>query len=178
MLRNWKSLTLTSALTTTLFLQVSAPAVADDKAVLERIESLDKKIKDLESGLNLIRADLDALRKRDLSSDKPGLEDIKGKLAAIERALLKLQPSSVRSSMSPPAAMPMGRVVLANLYPEDMFFVVNNRRFRVLPGSNVPLDNVPAGVLNYEVISSATLLGTRHATALAPNQTLMLTATP
>ena len=224
MLRNWKTLALCSLLTTTVFVQVPAPAVADDKAILERIESLQKtikdsfdgvqtdikglkqefgsqkdalkkikddmieqglglnrKVKDLESALDLIRADLDALRKRDLFSDKAGIdrsgvEDIRTKLGSIENALLKLQPSTSRTSMSPAVPASTGRVVLVNLYPEELLFVVNQKTYRVAPGANLPIESVPAGPLAYEVISGTWGLRARNTTPLAPHETFTLTA--
>src|SRR5439155_50355 len=79
--------------------------------------------------------------------DKASVEEIKSKLGAIEQAILKLQPSTSRIALSPPAPSSSGRVVLVNLYPEMLLFVVNQKSYRVAPGANVPVDNVPAGGL-------------------------------
>jgi hypothetical protein len=224
MLRNWKTLAWCSLLTTTVFVQVPAPAMADEKEVLERIASLQKtvkdsfegvqseikalkaeigsqkealkkfkddnieqalglnrKVKDLETALDLIRVDVDVLRKREGFSDKAGLdrsglEDIRTKLGSIEHALLKLQPSTSRTSMSPSVTAPTGRVVLVNLYPEELLFRINDKNIRVAPGANFPLEGIPAGSLSYEVISGIWGLRARNTTTLASNETFTLTA--
>jgi hypothetical protein len=227
MLRNWKTLALCSLLTTTVFVQVPAPAAADEKAVLERIDSLQKtikdsfdgvqvdikglkaglgsqkddlqkvkddsalqglglnkiaaKVKDIETTLEQIRLDLEALRKREPYSDKAptdraGLEDIRTKLGSIESALLKLQPSTSRTSMSPSLPASTGRVVLVNLYPEELLFRINDKNYRVGPGTNLPVENVPAGNLTYEVISGFYGLLKHSTSPLAANETFTLTA--
>ncbi len=222
MLRNWKTLALYSLLTTTVVVAKTAPAVADDQVILERIASLqktindstdlmkgeikslnekfdaqhkaidkiknnatdlglslNKRIEDIERALVLIRDDLNN-RKPDSFTDKSaldktGIDDIRAKLGNIEQAILKLQPPSNRVSLSPPVAA-SGRVVLVNLFSEDVLFVVNQVPYRVAPGSNRPIENVIAGNLNYELIAQPWGQVGRNTTRLAANETLTLTA--
>ncbi len=225
MLRNWKTLALCSLFTSAVLVQ--APALADEKAVLERIDALQEsmkksfdgvakdmgdfkadfkkirdsisvleddgvkqrldvantnaKVKQIEGALEKIRADIETLRLREptiakTGIDKGSVEDIKAKLGSIEQAILRLQPSTSRVAMSPPTSSATGRVVLVNLYPEELLYLINGKTFRVAPGANVPVDMVPSGTLNYEVISGTWGLRAKNTTTLAPNETFTLTA--
>jgi hypothetical protein len=237
MMRNWKTLTLCSLMTTAIFVQTPAPVAAGgkekDKSLIERIDSLQEtikksfegvsadigtiktdlaaqksdlkeirddmdtlktdglkyradlsdanmKIKLMQATLKEIRADLDGLRTREplpkSGLDKTSIDEIKVTLANIEQAILKLQPSSNRIALSPPSSPATGRVMLVNVYPEELLFVVNQKTYRVAPGATMPLDGVPAGVLNYEVISGTWGLRARSTTNLAPGETFTLTA--
>lgn len=158
--------------------------ILKDDGLKQRLDlaSANSKIKQIESALEKIRTDLDTLRNREPSAvqsgiDKASVEEIKAKLGAIEQAILKLQPPTSRIALSPPpSASPAGRVMLVNLYPEELLFLINQKSYRVAPGSNLPLENVPAGALNYEVISGTWGLRARSTTNLAPNETFTLTA--
>jgi len=220
MLRTWKTLALYSLLSTAVIVQIPAPAVADEKTVMDGFESLKKtinesfdtvkkdmadlkkevglqkktsdkqgldltevegNIKSINAALDQMRKDLDALMKREpvvdnKGMDKAGLADIKTLLASIEQAILKLQQPTNRVAYSPTPATTTGRVVLVNLYPEELLFVVNQKTHRVAPGANLPLDTIPAGPLSYEVISGTWGLRARNTTTLAPNETFTLTA--
>jgi hypothetical protein len=225
MLRNWKTLALCSLLTSAVLVQ--APVLADEKAVLEKIDALQEsikksfdgvskdmgdfkaefkkirdsistleddgvkqrldlantnaKVKQIEGALEKIRGEVETLRLREptvakTGIDKGSVDDIKAKLGSIEQAILRLQPSTSRVAMSPPAASTTGRVVLVNLYPEELLYLINGKSYRVAPGANVPVDLVPAGSLNYEVISGTWGLRAKNTTTLAPNETFTLTA--
>jgi len=108
--------------------------------------------------------------------DRSALDEIREKLGNIEQAILKLQPNITtnRLSLSPP--MTTGRVVLSNEYPEEMLFVVNSKSYRVAPNSRMPLESVPAGALNYEVISPVWGSRANRASTLAAGETVTLTA--
>ena len=138
----------------------------------ERITALEETVKRLRSDLELSR---DAGPGR-LAFDKATMEAIRSKLSDIEQAILKLQPSTGRVAMSPPATPTAGRVVLVNLYQEELLFVINQKGIRVAPGANVPLENIASGVVNYEVISPTWGVRARTTTNLAPNETVTLTA--
>jgi hypothetical protein len=220
MLRNWQTLALCSLLTTTVFVQVPAPAVAQepkekDQSLQERLERLataidlnfkalkaeigelnkkltddavkqslevnkaKEKINNIETALGEIQRDLLALWKRvemPAGTDKAAMDGIKSKLETIEQAVLKLQPTTKQISLSPPVAPPSGRVMLINLYGEELLFIVNQKPHRVPPGATMPLENLPAGPLTYEVFSQFWGLQPRRTTNLAANETFTLTA--
>lgn len=144
-----------------------------------------KKVETLESQIAKLRTELDDLKRRPSSEpapqalDKASLDDLRSKLGGIEKAILglNLTPPQERVSKSPPAAAAtVGRVMLVNLYPEELLFVINQRTFRVPAGGSLPVEAVPAGSLAYEVLSPTWGLRARRTTNLAPNETFTLTA--
>ncbi len=146
--------------------------------------ALNRKIEEMEKSLTAIRGELDSLRKAPpqfakTGVDKDGVEDIKKQLVAIEQAILKLLPSGPgRISMASPvpAVSTSGRVVLINSYQEPLLFIINKKPYRVLPGVNQPIENVPSGTLNYEVWADNWGMRAQNSTSLAPNETFTLTA--
>jgi hypothetical protein len=128
------------------------------------------KVATLEDKLDRLHSDLERLKKR-LPSDS-NLDDIKTKLGQIERDLANLQTKS-RISLSPPNT---GRIMLVNLYPEELLFVINGRTYRVPPNRTMPLDNHPAGALTYEVIAQRFGVITQKTSSLDPNETFTITA--
>ena len=78
--------------------------------------------------------------------------------------------------MSPSVPTSTGRVVLVNLYPEELLFRINDKNYRVAPGTNLPVENVPAGTFTYEVISGFYGLLKHSTSPLASNETFTLTA--
>jgi len=158
--------------------------IAEDLTVLKGNDlktkvDLDKvvaKVETIEDALAKLQGDLDKLKKRGTSDfnpvDKASLDEIKTKLARIENALAKMQGGS-RTVFSPPNT---GRVMLVNLYPEELLFVVNGRNYRVPPNRTMPLENHPAGVLTYEVIAQRFGLITQKTSSLDPNETFTITA--
>ncbi len=111
--------------------------------------------------------------------EKANLEDIRLKLGSIEQAILKLAPGKDRIAMSPPTTPPTntGRVMLVNMYTEDMLFIVNGRTFRVAPSSSRALDAVPTGTLTYEVVSPTWGQRSNDRTILGTNETFTISAT-
>lgn len=142
------------------------------------------KMQEVEKSLAKIREDLDELKSKVAAGtgvkaagvDKSSMDEIKSKLGAIEQAILKLQPSttSQRIALSPPT--PSGKVLLVNLYPQELLFVVNNKAYRVGANSSLTVDNVPAGTVTYELISDLWGSRGRNSTTLTANETLTLTA--
>ena len=145
----------------------------------------DIKVENLEKQLGNVQADVNFL-KRELAKQAAGagasvdralMDEMKKHLVAIEQAILKLQPgetTSKRIALSPPA--PTGRVVLTNLYHEDMLFVINQKAHRVQPGKALALEAIPAGTVEYEVLSESFGLRARNRTNLPANETFTLTA--
>lgn len=145
-----------------------------------KLDVANSTIKQLEIQVGKLGQDLEDLKKRLPASgvalyppaDKGTLDDIKTKLGQLEDILGKMQ-SSARVSLSPAS---QGRVILVNLYNEDLLFVVNQKQYRVAPNTTVTLDNQPAGSLSYEVISGIWGLRARNNTTLLANETFTLTA--
>jgi hypothetical protein len=110
--------------------------------------------------------------------DKTSLDEIRSRLNAIQDAISKFGPSDRRLSMSPPngAATNAGRVMLVNLYNDELLFIVNGASHRLPPGGSRLLENVPAGSLNYEVVSGIFGQVDRRLTSLAGGETFTLTA--
>ena len=157
--------------------------VLNDDGVKQRLgeTKANAKIKQIEGALEKIRTELNVLRNREPTIAKTGVdngsvEEITTMLGSIAQALLKLQPSTNRIAMSSPSTSATGRVVLVNLYPEELLFVVNHKKYRVAPTASMPIDMVASGPLNYEVISGMWGLRAKNTTTLAPNETFTLTA--
>lgn len=129
----------------------------------------------VEKQLNSLSTELDSLKNQPSQPapglDKASVEEIRRKLAMIEQGLTKLQ-NKERISLSAPTT---GRVVLINLYDEDLLFVINKTPHRVQANSSLPLE-VPAGTLAYEVISGTWGRRAENTISLAANETFTLTA--
>lgn len=144
-----------------------------------KLASSSVKLADLEKTVAKLQSDLELLRKRiptefPVGPDRATIEDVKAKLGAIEQAILKLAPTEKRLALSSPTQI--GRVLLVNLYAEELLFVVNQKPYRVAPNTTVALDNIPAGQLGYEVLSATWGQRAKSTTALAANETFTLTA--
>jgi polyhydroxyalkanoate synthesis regulator phasin len=142
------------------------------------------RIDDLQKLINNLDAEVKHLRKRlndssfspPPSADKASLDELKRQLASIEQAIRNLRPAepTARVALSPPAAT--GKVILANMYNEELLFVINQKQHRVPPGAVVSIESVPAGNLLYEVISPTWGQRARNTTSLPANETFTLTA--
>ena len=162
------------------------------KLQIQTLQALSKKLEDTDNEIATLYGEVRKLRKMLLNEptapavpravpvpevDRTGLEEIRGRLTAIEQALAKLQPGpSTRTALSPPATSNFGRVMLVNHYAEDMLFIINNKPFRVGAGVTLPIDSVPTGSLTYEVVSPTWGRRAFSTTTLMPTETLTLTA--
>lgn len=144
----------------------------NDLAAKIDLDKVIAKVETLEDSLSRLHADLDKLKKRLPTELNPGMEEIRTKLGQIERDIAKMQGKS-RVALSPPNT---GRIMLVNLYPEELLFVVNGRNYRVPPNRTMPLDNHPAGAITYEVIAQRFGLITQKTSSLDPNETFTITA--
>jgi hypothetical protein len=159
------------------------------KLELQNLQGLQNKLKSLDGEVSSLYEEVSKLRKQLLAqpvptlpvpgTDKAAFDDLRLKLGAIEKALALLQvPTNgkERVSLSPPTGNNLGRVLLVNLYNEDLLFIVNNQPFRVEPGRTVAIDAVPSGALTYQVHSPVWGTVRTKATTLQPNETLTVTA--
>jgi hypothetical protein len=99
------------------------------------------------------------------------MDDLKERLEKIETTLRKL--ADGRISLSPPTGA--GKIQLANLYPEEILFVINNKPYRVPPNTTMDLPNQPAGSFTYEVISGTYGLRARNTPLLEAGKTYTIT---
>jgi hypothetical protein len=142
-----------------------------------RVERLEKQVEKL-------RLDLETLQKRTSGiafyppTDKADLDEIRAQLRKIEQMLDRTQGGTERKAFASPAGR-TGRIVLVNQHPEELLFLINNRRYRVSPGQTATIRDVPAGTFTYEVLSPTTgsAVGIRNRT-LDPGETFTITARP
>jgi len=146
-----------------------------------KVEAIEEDVAALHNELKKLRKQFAEPTVPSLPGTDKGLDDIRGRLNAIEQALQRLAPgnsTSNRIALSPPInGATAGRVMLVNLYSEDILFTVNNQMHRVEPGRTKQIDAVPAGALTYEVISPTWGRRAFRTTTLAPNETLTVSAT-
>lgn len=151
---------------------------ADVDGSANRIDDVNKLIGNLHADVSFLKRQLakQVTQENGSSADKNALDELKKHLVSIEQAILKLrptEPTTSRVALSPPAAM--GRVILANMYHEEMLFVINQKTYRVAPGGILPLES-PAGTIDYEVLSPTWGQRARSRTNLPANETFTLTA--
>ena len=99
-------------------------------------------------------------------------------MKAIQEGIARLGPTDKRVMMSPPTngAITTGRVMLVNLYTEDLLFLVNGAPHRVPPGRSKLVENIPVGSVQYVVHSARWGTLENRSTTLAPGDTFTLTA--
>jgi len=139
-------------------------------------EELKNKIGKVEEKLAKLQSDLEKLKKQDPSInpiDKANFEEIRNRLGQIEQTIAKMQAPS-RIALAPPNT---GRIMLVNLYPEELLFVINGRTYRVPANRTMPLESHPAGTFTYEVIAPRFYGRVAQKTStLDPNETYTITA--
>jgi hypothetical protein len=197
MIRTWKTLAIAALLAAAAPPMASAGGAAGDADLKKSIEELSKKLDALTKKVDaasflsvtevadlkvkLAQMETEQLRqKMELQGlrDKPAAATDKAlldRLSAIEKALAALDAAG-RKSYSPPISGSAGRVLLVNLYSEEMLFIVNKLPYRVEPNRTMQLDGVGAGSVTYEVFSPTWGMRASRTTLLNPNETLTLTA--
>lgn len=115
-------------------------------------KTLAKELKDSKDEMTALRQQLDLLQ-RDVASLKSG--------------------AAPRVAFSSPATL--GRIRLVNTFPSQMTVIVNERSYRLAPGADQVLENIPAGQFTYQVLGVQPDLLVR---SLAPNETFTITVYP
>jgi gas vesicle protein len=184
----------------TALAQVSAPAEGGDlKSVLERIGKMEKSLtKEMHEAFKNVAADMDNVKKQvaDLKSNVEGkilairigaeeserrIETLEAEVKKLNRALTQLEqtvakiPSSSYVAKSAPIPA-SSRVMLVNLYAEDMVFYINQRSYTVRANASQIVDAVPPGSMTYEVYSPTWGRRAFSTTSLQTGETLTLTA--
>lgn len=143
------------------------------------VDAMNIKVRDLEKTVKQLRFELDDMRQK-LPGEialfapvtKDSLDEMKNRIRDLELKLAESQ-SAKRISLAPANT---GRIMLVNLYNEDLVFTVNGQTYRVPAGRSTPVDNVPVGTVSYEMISPTWGRRASTQTNLAANETLTLTA--
>jgi hypothetical protein len=137
-----------------------------------KLSTMEGSIDALRKELAALKVDVDKLQGRGtVKYPAERSDDIGARLARLEEMVARI--ADGRVSNAPPVNT--GRIEMVNRYPEDMLFVINQKTYRVAPFTQVTLDNQPAGVFNYEVIS--TTFGRRGGSQpmLEPGRTFTIT---
>jgi hypothetical protein len=151
------------------------------------LQNMNARMRALEEDLTMLAEKMVNLRKQilaDTPTTTANNDDVRGRLAAIEKAMAALANGDRSKSFFPPSttsnfASPssLGRILLTNLYTESVLFTVNDRPYRVEPNQSVELREMPAGAVTYEVFADRWgMIRPRTTTSLLPNQTLTLFA--
>jgi ElaB/YqjD/DUF883 family membrane-anchored ribosome-binding protein len=126
--------------------------------------------------------DLNGLRKKLADGagtpavDKAFMEEFRSSLKTLNDTIARLGPTKERiSGAAPINGSAKGRLVIVNLYNEDLLFLVNGAPHRVPAGMSAVLE-VPAGTLNYRVHSNRWGPLSHQTTNLAAGDTYTLTA--
>jgi hypothetical protein len=143
------------------------------------------KIGTLERVVNQLRLDIETLQKRLPSvalsrypaEEKATLEDIRARLERIEELVRRLGTTTLRPPITTPRP-DTGRIVLVNAYPGEVLFLINQKPYRLATNQTATIDNQPAGVFTYEVISETTGSRGPRTRVLAAGETYTLTARP
>jgi hypothetical protein len=110
--------------------------------------------------------------------DKTFMEQFNSSIKMLNETIAKLGPTEKRTSMSMPNATTsnLGRVVIVNLYTQDLLFTLNGMDIRVPARTTKTVENIPVGSLRYSVFSDRWGVLQSQTTSLAPNDTFTLTA--
>jgi hypothetical protein len=141
----------------------AVPLKVDDKdveklktdlaAANRKIEDLEKQVKRLESLLTGRKDDMGFL----VNPKEPGtVEDVKAlkdKIAAMQREIDSLKPQTALRPAVVPEAKPRGVVKIVNEYPVEISMVVNDKSYRIAPGTKLDVE-VPAGDFTYQLLQS------------------------
>jgi len=152
-----------------------AREVADLKGEITPLKDLRLKIDLLDKSFANLKIELEDLRKSRSSTDKAGLEDVKDRLASIERTLAKMMQPETRTSLSPAATI-TGKIMLVNNYTDRLLFRINDRDFFVQSGQSQVVEGVPAGPFTYQVLAPNHGWQERQSRTLDPNRTFTLNA--
>jgi hypothetical protein len=156
-------------------LATATKEVENLKGEITPLKGVALRMKNLGESFASLKADLERLK----PADNSGMEDVKTRLANIERALAGLQ-TEKRTSLSPaPTATPTttGKITLNNNYTDKLLFLINDRQFFVEPGQTQTVEGVPVGPFTYEVFSPRYGSLGKNSRTLDPSRTFTLNAT-
>jgi polyhydroxyalkanoate synthesis regulator phasin len=129
---------------------------------LLKMEELKRQVFDLQ-------AEVDRLKKTGgRISLFPPEKTLEERVTKLEKDMAQMQATNRTAFSAPPET---GSLVVENRYPEEILFVVNGSAYRMAPGSQLRVDNLPVGKVLCEVISShGSQVTERQITARQPKQ--------
>jgi hypothetical protein len=110
------------------------------------------------------------------SVDKAFMEETRSALKTINETLAALKPTKTNVSMSPPINGTTGRVLVVNLYSEDLLFLLNGKEHIVPAGRSRAIEGVPTGPMQYRVYSQRWGMLIDQGATLTAGETFTLTA--
>ncbi|MBI3822341.1 MAG: hypothetical protein HY289_06645 [Planctomycetes bacterium] len=112
--------------------------------------------------------------------DKGFIEETRSDLKSIKDALAKIGPTETRKMMAAPinGGAKLGRVMIVNLYHDDLLFLINGKDFVIPAGRSRLLEEIPVGTVQYRVHSARWGKLVDQSTTLAAGETFTLTAAP
>lgn len=136
--------------------------------------------------IDKLTAEIDALQKKVAANtaaptpalDKTFMEETRSSLKALQDAVAKIGPTEKRTMMASPlnGGAKLGRVMIVNLYHDDLLFLINGKDYVIPAGKSRLLDDIPVGTLQYRVHSARWGRLIEQSTTLAPGETFTLTA--
>lgn len=138
-------------------------------SAISRLELLEKRVNDMRLEIDKIQSG--SGYKSLYLPEKAAIDDLKARLDAIAMMIAKGPPQPVVAAK----VANLGRIQLANMYSEEMLFVINGKGYRVAPFTTVMLENQPAGVFSYEVISGTYGVRGRNSPLLVAGDTYTIT---
>ncbi|HYV38399.1 MAG TPA: hypothetical protein VE988_22135, partial [Gemmataceae bacterium] len=139
-----------------------------------KVQTMQGEMAALDAKVKKLQVDLEKAKFSDggtSAADKIAIAELRGRLDKIEMLIAKLEEGRVSKSLP----VNTGRILLANMYPEVMLFVINDVAYRVEPGTTKAIENVTPGVFKYEVISGSYGSVRTNRPTLEPGKTYTIT---
>jgi hypothetical protein len=133
-------------------------AAPQDAAQLKKdLEETQKKLADAEKEIKRLAALVEGKRNSDGTpsvTDPGALEEIKRLKARVETLEAQVSAMKTSTSLRPPTAVTgKGTVRVVNDYPIEVSIVINERSYRVAPGTTLNVD-IPAGEFTYQLLQT------------------------
>jgi hypothetical protein len=125
----------------------------DLAAANKKIEDLEKQVKRLTELLTGKKDELGLL----VNPNEPGaveeIKRLKDKIATLEGSLKEMKGQTALRPAVVPEVKPRGTVKVVNEYPVEISMVINDKSYRIAPGTKVEVE-VPAGDFTYQLLQS------------------------
>lgn len=156
-----------------------------DSATAQQVAGIKIQLSVLQETITGLQKDLDGVKSKIIQTeksislyppaDKQSLEEMRERLARMEKLLQDLQARPPYVAGSSPVPVPAtGRIVVVNNSTEELLLLLNGQSQRVPAGSTLPLENRPVGTFSYEVISPTYGSLRRSSPALTAGETFTI----
>lgn len=126
---------------------------ADLAAANKKIEDLEKQVKKLNDLLTGKKDELGLLVDPNTPGAVEDVKTLKNRIAAMQKEIDGLKTQTVQKPAVVPEAKPKGVVRVVNEYPVEIAMVINEKSYRIAPGTKLDVD-VPAGDFTYQLLQS------------------------